>query len=83
MHTPQRNAQTPTLKPQMSILPRCPKCSGLQISERLREETLTIIQIHCINCGRIEEPGLVPNTKIYNGYATYGKAQWQTDESEA
>lgn len=66
----------------MSILPRCPKCSGLQIQERLREETLTIIQIHCINCGRIEEPGLVPHRKIYNGYATYGKAQWRSNESE-
>jgi len=67
----------------MAILPRCPKCNGLQIQERLREETLTIIQIHCLNCGRIEEPGLTPNTKIYNGYATYGKAQWRSTESEA
>lgn len=66
----------------MAILPRCPKCQGLQISERLREETLTIIQIHCLNCGRIEEPGLVPHSKIYNGYATYGKAQWRSNESE-
>lgn len=83
MHTQTHNAQTPTLEPRMAILPRCPKCNGLQISERLREETLTIIQIHCLNCGRIEEPGLVPHSKIYNGYATYGKAQWQTDESDA
>jgi len=67
----------------MAILPRCPKCHGLQIEERLREETPVILQLHCINCGRIEEPGLVPNTKIYNGYATYGRAQWQTNESEA
>ena len=83
MHTNTRNAQTPTLEPRMATIPRCPKCNGLQIEERLREETLVILQLHCINCGRIEEPGLVPNTKIYNGYATYGKAQWQTDESEA
>ena len=67
----------------MAILPRCPKCQGLQIQERLRAETLVIVQIQCINCGRIEEPGLAPNTKIYNGYATYGRAQWQTNESEA
>ena len=83
MHTNTRNAQTPTLERQMAILPRCPKCHGLQVQERLRAETLTILQIHCINCGRIEEPGLVPNTKIYNGYATYGKAQWRSTESEA
>jgi uncharacterized Zn finger protein len=67
----------------MAILPRCPKCHGLQISERLREETQVILQLHCLNCGRIDEPGLVPNSKIYNGYATYGKAQWRTTESEA
>ena len=67
----------------MATIPRCPKCQGLQIQERLREETLTILQLHCLNCGRVHEPGLVPHRKIYNGYATYGKAQWRSTESEA
>lgn len=67
----------------MAILPRCPKCDGLQIIERLREETLLITQLHCLNCGRIVEPGHIPHTTIYNGYATYGKAQWRSTESEA
>ena len=40
----------------------CPKCQGLQLAQTLHED-LTIHQYRCLNCGRIDEPGLVPNTR--------------------
>ncbi len=40
----------------------CLKCKGLQLAQTVSDD-ITITQYRCLNCGRIDEPGLVPNTR--------------------
>lgn len=40
----------------------CPKCKGLQFAQTVIDD-LVIRQYRCMNCGRIDEPGLVPLTR--------------------
>lgn len=42
---------------------RCAKCTGCLVEQQIREDTLTVAQWRCLNCGLIEEPGLVPNAR--------------------
>jgi len=52
----------------------CPKCAGLQLKQIVSEDCV-ITQFRCLNCGRIDEPGLVPNFRIFTwGMGQYTKA---------
>lgn len=44
----------------------CAKCGGLVIDETSRdpESARILTQVRCLNCGRREEPGHVPQTRL-------------------
>lgn len=56
----------------------CVKCTGLQVRQVIREDA-TIIQYRCLNCGRIDEPGLVPNARVF----TWGMGQYTAAAQKA
>lgn len=57
----------------------CLKCRGLQVYQTVSED-LTIHQYRCLNCGRIDEPGLVVNTRriVYDRLGKYSDASAAT-----
>ncbi len=46
----------------------CPKCGGFRVPQtEPSSEPSDIKQIRCVNCGKIEEYGHIPNTRIIKG----------------